>query len=33
MNSDKFGYTLYDAALNEMVIEQSGVFRTNCLDW
>lgn len=33
MNSDKFGYTLYDAALNEIVIEQTGIFRTNCLDW
>ncbi|KAI5119505.1 hypothetical protein M0805_002441 [Coniferiporia weirii] len=31
-NSDKFGYTLFDSSLQEVVIEQSGVFRTNCLD-
>lgn len=32
-NIDNFGYTLYDPTLQEVVIEQSGVFRTNCLDW
>ncbi|THH12240.1 hypothetical protein EW145_g127 [Phellinidium pouzarii] len=31
-NADKFGYTLFDPTLQEVVIEQSGVFRTNCLD-
>ena len=32
-NADQFGYTLYDSKLQEIVVEQSGVFRTNCLDW
>lgn len=32
-NSDKFGYTLYDTSLQEVVFEQTGIFRTNCLDW
>lgn len=32
-NADRFGYTLFDLGLQEVVVEQSGVFRTNCLDW
>ena len=32
-NIDKFGYSLYDQKLGELVIAQTGVFRTNCLDW
>ena len=31
--ADQFGYTLYDSKLREIVVEQNGVFRTNCLDW
>ncbi|KAH8118625.1 inositol polyphosphate phosphatase [Phellopilus nigrolimitatus] len=31
-NADRFGYTLFDPSLQEVVIEQSGIFRTNCLD-
>ncbi|TDL29681.1 DNase I-like protein, partial [Rickenella mellea] len=29
---DKFGYTMYDPAFGELLSEQAGVFRTNCLD-
>ncbi|KAL5530111.1 SYJ1 [Sanghuangporus sanghuang] len=31
-NAERFGYTLYDSSLQEIITEQSGVFRTNCLD-
>ena len=30
---EDFGYTIVDQALNEAVLRQRGVFRTNCLDW
>lgn len=32
-NIDRFGFTMCDVPLNEIVIGQKGVFRTNCLDW
>jgi hypothetical protein len=32
-NIDRFGFTMCDISLNEVVIGQKGVFRTNCLDW
>jgi hypothetical protein len=32
-NIDRFGFTMCDTTLNEIVIGQKGVFRTNCLDW
>lgn len=31
--NDRFGFTMCDISLNEVVIGQKGVFRTNCLDW
>ncbi|KAF9780045.1 inositol polyphosphate phosphatase [Thelephora terrestris] len=31
-NIDRFGFTMCDISLNEVVIGQKGVFRTNCLD-
>ncbi|KAF4619399.1 hypothetical protein D9613_005124 [Agrocybe pediades] len=31
-NVDKFGFTMCDAASDEIVTDQKGVFRTNCLD-
>lgn len=30
---DKFGFTMCDAESDEIVTDQKGVFRTNCLDW
>lgn len=30
---DQFGFTMADASNDEIVTEQKGVFRTNCLDW
>lgn len=30
---DKFGFTMCDTSTDEIVREQKGVFRTNCLDW
>ena len=32
-NIERFGFTMCDVSLNEVVIGQKGVFRTNCLDW
>ena len=32
-NVDRFGFTMCDISMNEVVIGQKGVFRTNCLDW
>lgn len=32
-NVDRFGFTMADANSNEIITEQKGVFRTNCLDW
>ena len=32
-NIDRFGFTMCDAGTDEMITEQKGVFRTNCLDW
>lgn len=32
-NIEKFGFTMVDAATNEVITLQKGVFRTNCLDW
>ena len=32
-NADRFGYTLFDSSMYEIITEQSGIFRTNCLDW
>ncbi|KAI0306833.1 inositol polyphosphate phosphatase [Multifurca ochricompacta] len=31
-NMDRFGFTMCDVASNEIITEQKGVFRTNCLD-
>ncbi|KAJ3575821.1 hypothetical protein NP233_g830 [Leucocoprinus birnbaumii] len=31
-NIDKFGFTMCDASTDEIITEQKGVFRTNCLD-
>ncbi|KAH9850742.1 DNase I-like protein [Lenzites betulinus] len=31
-NMDKFGFAMADAGTNEIITEQKGVFRTNCLD-
>ncbi|KAI9000860.1 DNase I-like protein [Trametes punicea] len=31
-NLDKFGFVMADASTNEIITEQKGVFRTNCLD-
>ncbi|KAI0775957.1 DNase I-like protein [Trametes elegans] len=31
-NLDKFGFAMADASTNEIITEQKGVFRTNCLD-
>ena len=30
---DKFGFCMTDASTDELITEQRGVFRTNCLDW
>ncbi len=30
---DRFGFTMCDAASDEIITDQKGVFRTNCLDW
>ena len=30
---DGFGFTMCDAASDEIITDQKGVFRTNCLDW
>ena len=32
-NIDVFGFAMADAMSNEIITEQKGVFRTNCLDW
>jgi len=32
-NVDKFGFTMCDSPLDDIVTDQKGVFRTNCLDW
>lgn len=32
-NVDRFGFTMCDTNSDEIVTEQKGVFRTNCLDW
>jgi hypothetical protein len=32
-NVDRFGFTMSDTSSDEIVTEQKGVFRTNCLDW
>ena len=32
-NIDRFGFAMADANSNEIITEQKGVFRTNCLDW
>ncbi|KAF8631620.1 hypothetical protein AX15_002362 [Amanita polypyramis BW_CC] len=29
---DRFGFSLCDTSMNEMIAEQRGIFRTNCLD-
>ncbi|OCH92145.1 hypothetical protein OBBRIDRAFT_824865 [Obba rivulosa] len=31
-NVDKFGFTMADSSMDEIITEQKGVFRTNCLD-
>ncbi|XP_006460370.1 hypothetical protein AGABI2DRAFT_150338 [Agaricus bisporus var. bisporus H97] len=31
-NIDRFGYSMCDASTDEIITEQKGVFRTNCLD-
>ncbi|THH19911.1 hypothetical protein EW146_g1364 [Bondarzewia mesenterica] len=31
-NIDRFGFTMCDSATDEIITEQKGVFRTNCLD-
>ncbi len=30
---DKFGFTMCDASTDELITDQKGVFRSNCLDW
>ena len=30
---EAFGFTMCDVETDEIIIEQKGVFRTNCLDW
>jgi hypothetical protein len=30
---DRFGFAMCDAASDEIITDQKGVFRTNCLDW
>lgn len=30
---DKFGFSMCDARSDEIVTDQKGIFRTNCLDW
>lgn len=30
---DQFGFTMCDASTDELITDQKGVFRTNCLDW
>ena len=32
-NMDRFGFTMCDATSDDIITEQKGVFRTNCLDW
>lgn len=32
-NREKFGWTVVDMENGDVVEEQQGVFRTNCLDW
>jgi len=32
-NIDRFGFTMCDATSDDIITEQKGVFRTNCLDW
>ena len=32
-NIDRFGFTMCDVGTDEIITEQKGVFRTNCLDW
>jgi len=32
-HADRFGFTMCDAASDEIITDQKGVFRTNCLDW
>lgn len=32
-NIDRFGFTMCDASSEDMITEQKGIFRTNCLDW
>lgn len=32
-NMERFGFTMCDASTDEIITEQKGVFRTNCLDW
>lgn len=30
---DRYGFSLCNASTDEIITEQKGVFRTNCLDW
>jgi hypothetical protein len=32
-NIDRFGFTMCDATSDDIITEQKGVIRTNCLDW
>ncbi len=32
-NIDRFGFAMADAGSGEIITEQKGIFRTNCLDW
>lgn len=32
-NIDRFGFTMCEAGNDQIITEQKGVFRTNCLDW
>jgi synaptojanin len=32
-NIDRFGFSMCDSTSDEIVTEQKGTFRTNCLDW
>jgi synaptojanin len=30
---DRFGFSMCDASSDEIITDQKGIFRTNCLDW
>jgi hypothetical protein len=32
-NIDRFGFSMSEADTDDIITEQKGVFRVNCLDW